>query len=116
MSRQPLLVLTTLLLGAVLVTGIGFIISSLGKDMMSVMAWGFPALIILFLPTIGVAFPGVVTGWVKVIPSYYLVDTVHRASNFGAGWGDLWPNLLILLAFNLVFVGLGIWSLRRKAR
>ncbi len=116
LSQQPLIILTALLLGAGLVTGIGFIIGALGKDMMSVMAWGMVALIPLFIPSFGIMFPGIATGWVKVIPSYYLVDTVHRVANFGAGWGDVWLNLLILLGFDLVLVWIGIIALGRRAR
>jgi len=116
MSRQPLIILAALLLGAVLVTGIGFIIGALGKDMMSVMAWGMVTLIPLFIPSFGVMFPGAVTGWVKVIPSYYLIDMVHRVANFGAGWGDIWLNLLILLGFDIALVLIGIMALRRKSR
>lgn len=36
--------------------------------------------------------------WIKVIPSYYVVDTLHPTLNFGATWADLLPNLLVLLA------------------
>lgn len=114
MSRQPLIILAALLLGAVLVTGAGFIIAALGKGFMSVLAWGIVVLIILFIPAFGVMFPGAVTGWVKAIPSYYLVDTVHRASNFGAGWSDVWYNLLVLLGSDLALVWIGIMALRRR--
>jgi len=116
MSRQPLIILVVLLLGAVLVTGVGFIIAALGKGFMSVLAWGMVILIILFIPAFGVMFPGAVTGWIKVIPSYYLVDTVHRASNFGAGWGDVWYNLLVLLGSDLALAWIGIMALRRRFR
>jgi len=116
MNQQPLIILTALLLGAVLVTGISFIVASLGKDMMSVMAWGIVMLIILFIPAIGIIAPGILTGWVKVIPSYYLVDTVHRASNFGAGWGDIWLNPMILLGLDVVLAWIGILALGRKSR
>jgi len=115
-SSQPLIILTALLLGAVLATGIAFLISSLAKDMMSVMAWSIPALIILIIPSLGVLAPGTLTGWVEFIPSYYLVDTVHQVANFGAGWGDVWYNLLVLLGFNLVIVWIGITVLRRRFR
>ena len=114
MSSQPLIILTTLLLGAVLVTGVGFLIASLAKDMMSVMAWGTVVIIIFVIPAFGIMFPGTISGWVKVIPSYYLADTVHQVANFGAGWGDVWSKLLILLGFNLVIVWGGIMALRRK--
>jgi ABC-2 type transport system permease protein len=114
LNQQPLITLVTLLLAAVMVTGIGFLLASAGKDLMSVMAWGLPAMIILSVPAFGVMFPGTVSDWVKVIPSYYLVDTVHLSANFGLGWGDVWQNLLILLGFDIAFIGLGIMTLRRK--
>ena len=116
MSGQPLIILAALLLGAVLVTGIGFLVGSVAKDMLSAMPWLLVAFIPLVIPTVGVMFPGLITGWVKVIPSYYLVDTVHRAANFGSGWGDVWRNLLMLLGFDLVIVWIGIMALRRKFR
>ncbi len=114
MNHEPLLILLSLLLGAVLATGVGFLLASLGKDFMSIMAWGIIMFIILLIPAFTVMFPGGATGWVKIIPSYYLVDTVHRVANFGAGWGDMWTNLLILLGFDIVLVWIGIIALRRK--
>ena len=47
LAHQPLLILVALLLGAVLVTGIGFVLAALGKDLMSVMAWGIPSIVLL---------------------------------------------------------------------
>lgn len=116
LENQPLIILTALLLGGMLATGAGFLVASLAKDMMSVMAWGAPTIIILGIPAFGILLPGVVSNWVKVIPSFYLVDTVHRVANFGAGWGDIWSNLLILLGFNLVLIWGGILALGRKFR
>ena len=116
LAQRPLLILLALFLGAVLVTGIAFLMASVSKDMMSVMAWGILAMLLLALPAFGVLLPGTFTGWVRVLPSYYLVDTVHRAANFDAGWRELGLNLLILLAFALAFVALGIAVLRRKFR
>ena len=116
LSRQPLIILVALLLGGVLFTGLGFLIAAAAKDFMSVMAWGMMLMIILMIPALSVMSPGLVTGWVKVIPSYYLVDTVHRVSNFGVGWGDIWYNLLILLGFDLAVVCSGIIALGRKSR
>jgi len=116
MSQQPLIILVALLLGAVLVTEASFIIAALSKSFMSVLGWGMVVLITMFIPAFGIMFPGAVTGWVKAIPSHYLVDTVHRASNFGAGWGDIWYNLLVLLGFNLALALIGIMALRRRFR
>jgi ABC-2 type transport system permease protein len=116
LNQQPLVVLAALLLGAVLVIAAGFIIGAVAKDMLSVLAWSLPVIIILVIPSIGVVFPGSVTGWVEALPTYYLVDTVHQASNFSAGWSDVWQNLLILFSFDLVLAGLGVILLRRRTQ
>ena len=114
LNQQPVIVVLALLLAALLVTGIGFLIASLAKDMMSVLAWGVLALVILVIPGMGVMFPGVITGWAKVIPSYYVVDTVDRVANYGSGWPDIWLNLLILVAFSAAFLLVGMVALRRR--
>lgn len=116
LNHQPLIILVALLLGSVLATAVGFLIGSVAKDFMSVLAWGMVIFIILSIPAFGVMFPGAVTGWIKLIPSYYLVDTVHKVASFGAGWGDIWLNLLILLAFNLALAWIGILGIRRKTQ
>lgn len=116
LGRQTMLILAVLLLGAVMVTGLGFLIAARAKDLISVIAWGIPGLLILSIPPFAVLLPGLATGWVKLIPSYYLAETIYQAANFNAGWDELWPNLLILLAFNMLIGGLGVLALRRKTR
>ena len=114
MKHEPLILLTALMLGSLLVTGIGFLMGSVGRDMLSVMAWGVLVMILLGVPAFGVLFPGAMTGWAKVIPSYYLADTVHRVINFGAGWPQVSNNLLILLVWDAALLILGATVLRRK--
>jgi ABC-2 type transport system permease protein len=114
LNSQPFITITALLLGSILFTGSGFLIASLAKDMLSSMGWGITILLIYSIPAFGIMLPGTITDWAKAIPSYYLADTIHQASNFNAGWGDVWLNLLILLGFNLVIVWGGIMALRRK--
>lgn len=116
LNSQPFIVLTALLLGSILFTGSGFLIASLAKDMLTSMGWGITLLLIYSIPAFGVMFPGTVTDWARAIPTYYLTNTIHQASNFNAGWGDIWTDLLILLAFIVVIVWGGIMALRRKFR
>lgn len=111
---EPVLMLVTLLLGAILVTGVGFLIASVAGDMMSVLGWGMLAIIILAIPALVLFLPGITSNWIQLIPSYYLVDTVHQVINFGAGWADVWTNLVILGLFGLLFGVLGIVMLRRR--
>ena len=113
-NARPGIVLLTLLLGSAMATGLSFLISAYAKDFMSVLSWSIPALVILIIPTFSIMFPGAITDWIKVIPSYYLVDTIHRVANYGSGWGDIWLNLLILLGFTAVIMFAGILLLRRK--
>ena len=114
MNINPILILVVLLLGAILVTGLSFLVSSFAKDFLSVLAWSVPFLVIMFIPALGVLIPGAITGWVKVIPSYYLVDAIHRVANYGLGWGDVWGSLMILLGFTAVIITAGILVLKRK--
>ncbi|MBN2554480.1 MAG: ABC transporter permease [Anaerolineales bacterium] len=116
LREQPLLILAALLFGSMLVTGVAFLLASVSKDMMSVMAWGVLAMIILAIPAMNILLPGLTTGWEKAIPSYYLADTVHRAVNFHDGWGELGGQMAILLAAAVGFLGLGIVVLRRRMR
>jgi ABC-2 type transport system permease protein len=113
-QREVPLMLVTLLLAALLVTGLSFLVASVARDMMSVFAWGMTAIIILAIPAFNILLPGLTTDWIKVIPSYYMIDTIHRVVNFEAGWSQAGTNLLALSTFSVAFIGLGVVSLRRK--
>jgi ABC-2 type transport system permease protein len=114
LGQQPAVILLALLLGAAMVTGLAFMVASVARDFMSVIGYGMVALIVLAIPGIAVALPGFISGWVRILPSYYLVDAVHRAVNFGAGWAQVGPNLAALAGFTAAFVALGIAALRRR--
>jgi ABC-type Na+ efflux pump permease subunit len=113
-SHQPLIILLTLLIGSVMVVGLGFLLASFSRDVTAVTGWGLLALVILAVPGFGIVIPGLISGWAKVIPSYYLTDTVSRVANYGAGWGDIGVNLAILAAFTAVVIWAGMATLRRR--
>jgi ABC-2 type transport system permease protein len=116
MVDQPLIIITALFLGAVLITGVGFLMAALGKDFVTTMAWGVPVLLLFSLPAVGIMMPGVMSDWIKGIPSYYLTDTIYQCSVFGSGWGEVWSNLAILMGCNAAILLLGVLALRRKFR
>ncbi|MFC1963603.1 ABC transporter permease [Chloroflexota bacterium] len=116
LGTQTAIVILTLLLGGLVVTGVGFLAGAFSKDNMSAVSWSFVAMMIMLLPAMTAMMPGSVSIWVKIIPSYYIVDTLHRATNFGMGWNTLWPNLLIMLGFGVAFLSPGILALRRKTQ
>ena len=115
LAVKPLIILVTLLLGALMAAGIGFLVASIARDFMTVIVVSMIIMIILMVPGFTVIFPGAFTAWIKAVPAHYLVDTVHRVTNFGAGWPDVWRNVLILVGFDAVIFGAGILVLRRKA-
>ena len=113
-SHQPLIILTTLIIGSLMVVGIGFLVASFSRDVMSVTGWGMLILILLAIPGFGTVIPGLLSDWTKVIPSYYLTDTVSRVANYGAGWGDIGTNLAILAGFTALVFWAGVVVLRRR--
>lgn len=114
LGTQTLLLITTLLLGSLLITGIAFLIASVSRDMTSVIAWGMMVIVVLALPSLTIVFPTMVSGWMDYIPSYYLVDTLHRTLNFGASWTDVSTNLLMLLIIGVGTLGIGSFALKRR--
>ena len=116
LKHEPLLIIVTLLLGSLLATGIGFLIASATKDFMSVVSWSILIFILFGLSSFSAIAPSLVTNWIKLIPSFYVVDTMNLVMNFNASWGDVWQNLLILLVTGFGFFWLGIVILGRKLR
>ncbi len=113
-SHQPLIILTALAVGSVMVVGLGFLLASIARDLMSVMGWGMLLFIVLAIPGFGTVIPGLLSGWAKVIPSYFLIDTVTRTVNYGAGWAEIGSNLAIVIAFTAVVVLGGMVALKRR--
>jgi len=113
-TNQPLIILTTLLLGSIMVVGIGFLLASVARDVMAVTGWGMLIFIILLIPGFGTTIPGLLSEWTKVIPSYYLTDTVNRVVNYSAGWADVGVNLAILAGLTALLIYAGMAALRRR--
>ncbi|MBE2201858.1 MAG: ABC transporter permease [Anaerolinea sp.] len=114
LNQQPFLILSALLIGSIMVTGLGFLIASVARDLMSVMGWSMLGILLLALPALSMLVPGLTTNWVKTIPSFYLVNTVYQVTNYGWGWADAGQDLLALLLFATLFLGLGVFVLRRR--
>jgi ABC-2 type transport system permease protein len=114
MTHQTFAMLAVLLVGSVLVTGTGFLIASLARDLMGVTAWGMIAMIIFVIPAIGGLIPGLLAGWAKFIPSYHLTDAITQLVNYRTGIGAISSNLIIMLGWSAVFATIGVITLRRR--
>jgi ABC-2 type transport system permease protein len=112
--NQPLLMILLLLLGSLLVTGLSFLVASISRDMMSVLGWGMLSMIVLAIPSFNILLPGLASNWIKIIPSYYMVDSIYRVINFSSGWDQLGSSMLVLLGFAAAFFSLGVLAMNRR--
>lgn len=112
--EAPLQLSVTLLLGAVLATGIALVVGAAGRDFIGTVFYSMLFLIPLMIPAMAELFPGTASAWVKVLPSYGLVQAIVAASSGEATWGDLAPHLAALAAWCAVVLGAGLLVLRRK--
>lgn len=106
--------LVILLFGAVLVTGFGMIAGSYGRDFMGTLLVAMLFMIPLMIPAFGALFPGSSPAWVKIIPTYGLVDAMLRITVDGEGWTQIAPALLLLAAWGVVAFVTGAFILRRR--
>ena len=116
LAQQTLVVLVLAVLGAILFTGIAFLMAATGWDTPTLMALGLTIMIPLSAPPFDILFPGTVTGWGQFIPTHSLSEALHHAANLGLGWGQVWQEMAILLAFSAALGIAGILVLRTKFR
>lgn len=108
--------LATVLLGAVMFTGIAMITGSAGKDFIGTLFYNMLFILPLMIPAFSVLFPGTAAGWVKAMPSYPIIDTLNKVTTYGAGWSEVAGSLGVALAWVVVFSVCGLLVLRRKVR
>ncbi len=116
LSPQPLLILTLVLLGAVMISGTAMLAGSTGKDFMSTLFYGMVYMIPLMIPAFAALFPGTASAWIRALPSYPLVDGLVDVGTYGAGWGDTLGELGALVAWCVALFAAGWVVLKRKVR
>ncbi|HSJ46177.1 MAG TPA: ABC transporter permease [Euzebyales bacterium] len=116
LSPHPLLILTLLLLGSVLISGTAMIVGSTGRDFISTLFYGMAYMVPLLIPAFAALFPGTAAAWVRVLPSYPLVRGLVDVTTYGAGWSDTLPELAALFVWCVALFGLGWIVLRRKVQ
>lgn len=108
------IILVSLLLGAILVTGFGMIAGSFGRDFLETMFVSMAFMIPLMVPAFGALFPGSAALWVQALPTYGLVEAVIDVSVDGAGWDDVGASLAILAIWGIAAFVAGAAILRRR--
>lgn len=113
-QNGPLILVTALLLGAVLATGVALVTGASGKDFMGLSFYSVMFLIPLMIPAFAALYPGSASGWVKVLPSYGLVQTIVGVATYGEGWREVLPELGMLLGWCIALFAAGFFILKRK--
>lgn len=114
LATRPGVVLLALLLGAVLVTGLGLLVGSLGQDFLTTVFLSVLLFVPLAIPAFAVLFPGSPAGWVRALPTAGLAEVLVRVTTDAAGFGELWPQLALLAGWGALAWVVGAAILRRR--
>ncbi len=109
-------VLLALALGAVLATGFGLLAGATGKDFIGIVFVSVVLFIPLMIPAFAVLFPGTPALWIRMLPSYGLVEVLLRVSGHGDGLAEVWQHLVALLAWCVAVFGAGTAVLHARLR
>ncbi len=113
-GSSPLMILAALVLGAVVVTGLGLLAGSFGRDFMDTLILGILVMIPLMIPAMAALFPGAGPDWVKLMPTYGVVHVVVEASAGTLTWSQAAVPLLALAGWGVALAALGAFTLSRR--
>jgi len=113
-GTSPVMILVALLLGSIVVTGLGLLAGSFGRDFMDTLILGILLMIPLMIPAMAALFPGAGPDWVKLMPTYGIVEVVVGASAGTMTWADAAVPLLTLVGWGLALGALGAVALGRR--
>ncbi|MBL7174718.1 MAG: ABC transporter permease [Desulfobacteraceae bacterium] len=114
LGEDALLMILIILLGALMVAGIGMITGSAGKDFMGTLMYGMIFMLLLVIPAFAVLFPGMASTWVKILPSYGIVEGMVRTTIYGKGWAESVPYLAHIAFWDTIILGSGLLVLKKK--
>ena len=114
LGTQPLLLLALMIAGAAMVSGAAMIAGCIGRDMMANLMGGVVFMVPMMIPAVAVLFPGSASPWVRVLPTFALVEALVNVTAHGAGWRDAAGHLGLSLAWAAAFFAAGWLVLRRR--
>ena len=112
-GSQPLLLVGLLALGGTMASIFGIVLGILIKDINSLFATIKGIGILLYAPAIVYLFPTLPEWVARIFPTYYIIGPIVDVTQQGATFGDVAPDLAILLAIILLLVGIVAFLSRR---
>jgi ABC-2 type transport system permease protein len=113
-GNEPLLLLTGVLVGSVMVSGVGMIAGSAGRDFMTTLFTSVILMVPLAIPAIAALFPGTASAWVQVLPTYGVVQTIVGVTVYGFDWAEAAGYLALAAGWCVALFGAGWLMLRRR--
>lgn len=108
------LIVTVLVIGAVMFTGIALIVGAAGKDFIGQLFYAMLLTVPMLIPAFAVLFPGSAAPWVRAVPTFPIIDVLVKATVYGGGWREAAGSLAYAVAWLAVLFGVGVVALRRK--
>jgi ABC-2 type transport system permease protein len=101
---EPLLLLLSLGLGAVMAACIGILLGAFIKDMNMFMTVVKASGILLYAPALVYMFPGIPQWIGRIFPTYYIIQPALEITQQGGAWADVAPELAVLAALDLALI------------
>jgi len=113
-SFTATLILPFLFLGTVFTVGVGLITGSVMDNITDLIARQKIFNMVLTFPALVILFPQIPQWLAKFFPTYYFIDPILRISQVGAGLGDVWIEMLVILACDIVILSIAIKVLKQR--
>ncbi len=114
LGTQPLVVLSAVLLGSLLVAAVSLLAGAAGRDFMTTLFIGVLFLIPMMIPAFALLFPGSASWWMQSLPSFGVLQALHGGATFGLGFGDLSGAFASALAWTAGLFAIGGLVLARR--
>jgi len=115
-GAEPALLVLVLALAAIMAAEIGLILGALMRDITSLFTVWKLGGILLFAPAFIYLFPQIPEWIGRIFPTYYFIQPIVQISQRAGAWPDIATSVFILIALDLILVGVLIFTLKRTGQ
>lgn len=115
-GAEPALLVLVLALAAIMAAEIGLILGALMRDITSLFTVWKLGGILLFAPAFVYLFPQIPEWIGRIFPTYYFIQPIVQISQRAGAWPDIATSVFILIALDLILVGVLIFTLKRTGQ